>query len=570
MPTVAAGALLLLAAIGGTSWYFLDGLRPARADLITHRVSYGTLQLTIVERGTLESANNVDVYCRVKTGTAGSGGLPQIRWVIPDGTLVKKGDLLMEIEDSRFEDQLQTQKIVLERAKSDMLQAEEQLKIQKSQNDSDIQAAELAIELAKLELEKFKEGDYLMQLRDIEGRLKMAESDLQMWLDRAAWAERMVMKGYQTASQAKAEQAKAQSAEINRQKILEERRVLEQYTKKKTESELKSKIAQAEQALARVKTQAAANLAKAQTDWETKKSVYAQELKRYQDLEQEIAKCKIYAPQDGLVVYYIPESGGRSSSGTPRAIIAQGETVWEGQRLMRIPDLRSMVVNTKVHEALISRVRVGQEAQIRVEAFPDRVLKGRVKSVANVAAKPDGWSSTDVKVYQTYVEILDEFDGLRPDMSAEVTIFTDSPLKNVLIVPEAAVFGSVQMGKYRKVFVMTPDGPEEREVVAGLSNGTHVEIKEGLKEGEEVVVNPRVLLGERERTRPLSSEHRSDDERPANGPPDSPNGPKSYGEPGAGPPGAAEPGAPPKGPQGKGSGKKGGGKKGPPVDLPGH
>src|SRR5438045_4714066 len=57
-----------------------------------------------------------------------------------------------------------------------------------------------------------------------------------------------------------------------------------------------------------------------------------------------------------MVVYYVSEQS-RYGSGSQQSIIAQGEPVKEGQKLMRIPDLRRMLVNTKVHEAMVSRVK---------------------------------------------------------------------------------------------------------------------------------------------------------------------------------------------------------------------
>ena len=67
---------------------------------------------------------------------------------------------------------------------------------------------------------------------------------------------------------------------------------------------------------------------------------------------------------------------------------------------MQIPDLRHMVVVTKVHEALISQVHKGQKATIRVYSFGGKILHGEVESVANQAAQTD-WMSSDVKVYNT-------------------------------------------------------------------------------------------------------------------------------------------------------------------------
>jgi hypothetical protein len=68
-------------------------------------------------------------------------------------------------------------------------------------------------------------------------------------------------------------------------------------------------------------------------------------------------------------------------------------------------------------------------------------------------------------------------------------------------VPLQAVVGGTELGRTRKVFVMTPEGPKERDVVIGLSNEKLVEVKEGLEEGEEVILNPKVILGDKVKTR---------------------------------------------------------------------
>ncbi|MFM7149811.1 MAG: efflux RND transporter periplasmic adaptor subunit, partial [Gemmataceae bacterium] len=267
-------------------------------------------------------------------------------------------------------------------------------------------------------------------------------------------------------------------------------------------------------------------------------------------IEEEIKKCSITAPHPGLVVYYVSEQS-RWGSGSQQSIIAQGEPVREGQKLMRIPDLNKMVVNTRVHEAMISRVRGevlqktgfsdgiqaamllaqgawaqlagqrgfdivrdefleehkglemlklsdGQPAQVRVDAFPERVLNAEVRSVATVASQQD-WLSADVKVYQTLVNIKESVPGLKPGMSAEVTIFTDSTRENCLAVPVQSILGSMDMGDKRRVYIQGPEGPIAREVVIGLSNDKMAEVISGLEEGEQVVVNPRVLLTDKEK-----------------------------------------------------------------------
>jgi HlyD family secretion protein len=138
--------------------------------------------------------------------------------------------------------------------------------------------------------------------------------------------------------------------------------------------------------------------------------------------------------------------------------------------------------------------RKGQRASIRVDAFPDQTFAGRVRLVAGVASQTDSWVS-DVKVYQTLVQIDDVVPGLKPDMTAEVVIHIDG-LKDVLTVPLQAVVGGAELGAKRKLFVRTPTGYDEREVSLGLMNDRVVEVREGLAEGDEVVINPRVLMGD--------------------------------------------------------------------------
>src|SRR5262245_17544575 len=109
--------LLLLGGLGvvGTATgaaYYLIGRGPsARTDLVTHRVGYENLQLTITERGALEAADNRDVYCRVKARSQQSTVATTIKWVIDDGSLVKPGQLLVELDDSGLGEQQKNQKI---------------------------------------------------------------------------------------------------------------------------------------------------------------------------------------------------------------------------------------------------------------------------------------------------------------------------------------------------------------------------------------------------------------------------------------------------------------------------
>jgi RND family efflux transporter MFP subunit len=497
---VAVGITGILVATGvlGT-WFAFGGFRSQRSDLITHRIQKERLELTIVERGALESAKNSDIICNVKSGAKGSSFSTTIKWVIDDGSVVKARDLLIELDPSGLEEQLKQHEITLIQADADVIQAKLTYDIEAKQAESDIETAKVGVDLARLVLTKYLDGDYPQLLKDISSRKLTAESDLGLLRERTSWAQRMVKLGYLSTSQGQSQQIQLQNAELALAKVEEEFRVLQQYERQRAEKDLQSKLDEAIRTLDRVTKQGEAKKQQAHSNLDAKQKILKQARTREKEIKKEIGYCTIRAPQDGMVVYYVNESS-RYSGSNRSSLIAQGEPVTEGQKLMRIPDLRTMQVNVKVHEALVSRVQVGQPATVRVDAFPNRLLRGKVKQVATVASQAD-WYSSDVKVYQTIVSIDETVEGLRPGMSAEVTIEVGDPLDNVVAVPVHAIVGGTELGKYRKCYVRTVAGVEERDIVIGMTNDRMAEVKSGLQEGEHVVVNPRVLIGDTFRTR---------------------------------------------------------------------
>jgi multidrug efflux pump subunit AcrA (membrane-fusion protein) len=547
--------LLVLLIVGGTSlggWYFYTHRIAAHPNVLTHKIKREMMKITIVDRGSVESAENNEITCKVKAKSQG-GAASTIRWIIDNGSFVKKGDTLVELDDSALQDQLLTQQIDLANAEGAWLQAEEQYKIDVSDAEGAIKTAEVNLAVKKIQLEEYIKGLFTQSQVDLENQLTMARSDVVMWEERSAWSERMSRPGrqYVTVAQAEADRARLLSCKLTLKKIETQYQVLNDLTKEKTVTDYRGQVEEAVRQVERGKLQYEAKRLKADTDRKAKYLVYDKALSKARDTEKEIEHCLIKAPKDGMIVYYLEERS-RFGGGKQR-FIAQGEPVDENQKLMTIPNLKRMVVNAKVHEAMRPRVKAdvkkptgfstlvefgtyqqpnlwtavttaatfndkevrtpflndyrkaeqelvsdGQKAWVRFAAFPGQRLKGHVKSVAEVASQNDIFAS-DVKVYQTYVSIDDYLDGLKPGMDAEVTIEVDSQPEPVLALPLQALLGSVDMGAKRKCFVITEDGPQMRDITLGMSNETMVEVKEGLEEGDEVVLNPGVLLTERQR-----------------------------------------------------------------------
>jgi len=203
--------LVLVISSGGGAYYYFSGHHAERNDLVRYTVKKDKLLLTIVERGALESADNADIVCKVKAGTKNSTVATTIKMVVDDGTRVKKGDLVAELDDSGLVEQVKSEKIVLDRAESDAKQARDNLIIVESQNSTEIETARVKLQLAEIDLMKYKEGEYVQTKKQLEGDQKNAESDVEQARDRAAWSKRMLQKGYQTQSQAQADQSKFES-----------------------------------------------------------------------------------------------------------------------------------------------------------------------------------------------------------------------------------------------------------------------------------------------------------------------------------------------------------------------
>jgi multidrug efflux pump subunit AcrA (membrane-fusion protein) len=522
---------LLGLAVGLTAFL----LRPAPApscDVVTEPATYRKMQPTIVARGDVESAENSDIVCRVRSWVRGSSNATTIKWAIDNGVSVHRGQLVCELDDSAHQETLKDQKGPLEIARAEWVFATENCRIVDSQNQSDIQTAEVAVRLADLDLQKYLRGDYEQARKDLESRLLLAESDVEMWRERTAWTQRMVRKGFLNSGQARTEEAGEQSAQLELQRLCEEYRVLQKYTKKRMLHELQNRLAQAKCDLRRVKLQARAKEAQADAARLFKERVYQQRLADYREIETEIKKCTLTAPNDGIVVYALPPP---SWAGAGPGLVAAGEPVSTGQRLMSIPNLNKMQVKLGVHEAQVggvhgevprpasldepldtpvpdpsaalldytaqaeprfidekARLFDGEPALIRLQAYPEQLLRGHVRQVAPVASQLDS-PMRDIHVYATQVAVDDRRDWLRPDMSAEVTIL-EKPLDHVLAVPLRAVLHAPEQGDESLCFVVTPEGPQERSIHIGRHTDELAEVRSGLRPGEHVVVNPQSLL----------------------------------------------------------------------------
>ncbi len=192
--------------------------------------------------------------------------------------------------------------------------------------------------------------------------------------------------------------------------------------------------------------------------------------------ENDLTKLVIRAPIPGMVVLQT-----MFRPGGDQVTVAVGDRMGPGQPVMKIINPEKMMVEGTVNQAEVTRLRIGQEAIIGLDAFPDASYRGKVYSIGaiGVGSRRENYYIRSIPVK---VQIENPDRRVIPDLSAFANILTDRQ-ENVLLAPASAV--GEENGK-QYVYVRTPKGFEKRAVQAGLTNGVHTAILEGVKEGDVV------------------------------------------------------------------------------------
>lgn len=210
---------------------------------------------------------------------------------------------------------------------------------------------------------------------------------------------------------------------------------------------------------------------------------------------EDLQRTTIVAPMSGRIVQKNAEEGEVVITGTmnnPGSVIAV------------LADLSEVLVEADVGETEVVKVKIGQPADIRVDAIPEGVFKGSVVEIGSSAAQRAG-VSTGIRYFTVKVAIASPDERLRPGMTAQVDIITEAR-KSALAVPVQSVVerteeeltkgrrrsaaGDSDAKKDKYVFVVSDGEAQPLKVATGISNATHVAILSGLKGGEKIVTGP--------------------------------------------------------------------------------
>jgi HlyD family secretion protein len=201
----------------------------------------------------------------------------------------------------------------------------------------------------------------------------------------------------------------------------------------------------------------------------------AQDRANLKQLEEQLGYTTIESPIDGIVLSRDVEIGDAVSS-----ILVLGSSA---TLVMTLGDTSEVYVKGKVDESDIGKVYLGQPARIKVESFKDKTFTGKVTKIS-----PMGVEKDNVTTFEVRVSINNPEGVLKAMMTANAEIILEEH-KNVLQIPE----GSIIYDKDKKASVEVPDpkakeGKRKLAVNIGISNGAKTELLQGLKEGDQVVL----------------------------------------------------------------------------------
>ena len=402
-------------------------------------------RLEIVEPGEVESAENVEIKSKVKS--RGSGGV-SILEIIPEGTLVKKGDFLVRLDDAGLQKELLRQRISVHQANANLVKAQ-----------ADVEAAKLA-------LQEYLSGTFRQNEEQLESAEFVAKENFRRAEEYLAYSQKLAAKGYVSEAQLEADQFAVEKAVKELDLAQTRLEVLRTHTQKAKVNDLNASILTTEARL------------------ESARNSYELELTQEREIEDQIVNCTILSPADGEVTYANVNNKG--------VVIAEGEEVRENQTIIRLPDSSRLLVQAKINESRVEQVKTGMKCRITIDAIRDVELEGSVQSVSDYPWPAFDRYRAHIKEYGTKIIINDAPKGLRTGMTAKVTILSEL-IEDALQIPLPAVFR-----KKGQAYCLVAGEEEElelREIELGPNNMSHAVVRSGLQEGESVVINPDPFRG---------------------------------------------------------------------------
>lgn len=485
----------------------LSGCRKKTATSIqdAYTVVRGNLDITVLESGTLDTVVSNDIIQNIRQ-TA------KILEIVEEGTIitaedVQNGRVLVRFETKELEDQLYERSTAFENAQASFTQAEENLTIQVSDNESSIRSAELAVLYAENDFKKLvgdvmaaalvqsdKPEDVASLLSDptlggqakqdlttLRSDIELANIRLNRSLQKLEYTKKLFDKQFVSKNELETDELEVETQKktlITAQGKLD---IFCRYDFITNFHKTWATVIDSKEKLIRAKAVARSRLVSAEAQLRSQKQSLSRAQIRLDEAKEALANCIINATAPGMVVYETPPRW--MNTGPIRA----GVEIRHKQTIIKLPDLNQMAVQVNIHESQVDLIALGMPAVITVDAMPNKSFTGKVSKKALLPSSQNRWLAPDVKVYETMITFDQPEPNLRPGMNATVEVFAEK-LTDVVFIPSQ----SVRTDAKGKHFCFSVDG-QQIPIQTGKRNQSFVVVLSGVEPGDRILMAPPEL-----------------------------------------------------------------------------
>ncbi len=442
-------------------------------DITKNQRSYSikpiNIEFYVRERGFLRPAKVVHIKSNIESNRA------QLIWMLPEGELVKKGDLVARFDAKPLLEKLEKAEQEYADSVAKLENYKKLYEIEKEQQKGMLEEAKRKVEMAKIKADDIRNGSGILDRSKVLQSKVKAERTVELAQRELDDFDLLLKKGHVS----KRERDKvSESLRVSKETLKLATAEWENFNKyqwPKMQNEATMVLNSALAEFDRINKTSQIELQQ-KKDRITIGARYLQKMeKRVDDLENSIENCEVKAPIDGKLLYIkLHRSEGKRKSRV-------GDVIWNAQSFMAIPDTSKMVVDVEIREVDVAKVSEDNHAAIKLDAIPNKEFSGKVLGVETIAN--EGEENNHLRKFNIAIELGEISDMMHVGMSADVRIQYQQ-LENVMVIPTEAVFYSEGEPS---VYVRENGNEVKRKIIIGNTSESQVHVISGLKLGDTVV-----------------------------------------------------------------------------------
>lgn len=406
----------------------------------------------------------------------------EVEWLVPDGTLVREGDVVIKFNDVMLSHEHEQSRHELQIAEARREEAAAKLEAERARLLLDVEHARVEAAIARLDLAEVKSHPHedessiaLMEYLQAQAVRRRAAQEYHRLVQPTAAA----VLNSDELQKLESDLEKAESAYARAKLELELTRCgPTRYVVEKLETQIANK----ELHLNNCEKIMPDRLRQMESEVESVSTRVESVRIQWEKARDELGQAQLKAPADGLAVYRSIWDGK----------LAVGRRYYRGAQLMDIPDLTRMQLNGKIREDEIDLIALDQEVLATVDGLPGQVFHGKVKKIGKMAVDTsesevmgvfDTKKKTGIKVFDVVVELEQSEALLLPRMRVRARIQVRR-IEGALVIPKIAL--SEERGRW---YVQSDSGGKIA-VTPGPANDHQAVIESGLAEGDVVLLKP--------------------------------------------------------------------------------